>query len=846
MSFPLFFDAVLMLTWSDWKTEPRSNRYHYATRFAQTLPVLFLQHHYAERGHAVIEASGIANIDLINVSAGMSDSDVLEILELLYARGIKRPLLWVYDPVHYQALIDALALGYLVYHATEDYFTESDIPNRIRVREATTRLLEKVNYVIACSEGVARSITSKGAYRGPLLLVENGCDAEFFWAQLNDQEWPASNASRTVIFQGGINSRLDFPLLRSLAQSMPDWHFNFCGRAVEIDGWRRLKTQPNVSYLGELTPEELAHRMAEATVGIIPFVQNDWIRNSLPLKAFEYIACGIPVVSVPIPALRGQDDLIAFASDAKEFEVQIRQLADLKSNAGAVTRMRDVALANSYDTRFREMTSALCRARSSAENAKKRLRIAVLYDTGSSHVGTIKEHLQAFESYSRNEIFYVPATRNFWNGERESGPLDLSVFDVVIVHYSVRISIREHFDKRVVSALEVFCGYKVLFVQDEYEGTEIARNWMDRFQFNLVYTCVPLASREYVYPSYRYPGTEFLPTLTGYVPEDVDIDNFARPLHERKILIAYRGRRLPAFYGELGWEKFRIGTEMKRIACSKGLTVDIEVDDSTRIYGTAWYEFLGSARATLGTESGANVFDFDGALKAEIERLTCAHPAISFEEIAATVLAPHEGVVKMNQISPKLFEAIRLRTALVLFKGEYSGVVQAGLHYIELRKDFSNVDEVLEKLGDDAFLTELTNRAYDDVVASGTYSYQSFVDGIDADLGRRVLRPKSRALFNCLMVMDDNGVIRQALPPLPSGVVGLGAGTNSRSLQYRSVHWLWRKLPGNLRARLIHLSKNLVKQFRRSRSYQALRSVWRLLPLPIRLRILAIMPQRSR
>src|SRR5437016_5499446 len=38
-----YFDGVVMLTWSDWRTEPRSNRYHYATRFARSLPVLFVQ-----------------------------------------------------------------------------------------------------------------------------------------------------------------------------------------------------------------------------------------------------------------------------------------------------------------------------------------------------------------------------------------------------------------------------------------------------------------------------------------------------------------------------------------------------------------------------------------------------------------------------------------------------------------------------------------------------------------------------------------------------------------------------------------------------------------------------------
>jgi hypothetical protein len=88
----------------------------------------------------------------------------------------------------------------------------------------------------------------------------------------------------------------------------------------------------------------------------------------------------------------------------------------------------------------------------------------------------------------------------------------------------------------------------------------------------------------------------------------------------------------------------------------------------------------------------------------------------------------------MNQVSPKIFEAIRLRTALVLFEGEYSGAVEAGRHYIPLARDFSNVDEVFTKLDDLDFLTALTERAFHEIIESGRYSYRAFVEGVDNHL----------------------------------------------------------------------------------------------------------------
>ena len=75
--------------------------------------------------------------------------------------------------------------------------------------------------------------------------------------------------------------------------------------------------------------------------------------------------------------------------------------------------------------------------------------------------------------------------------------------------------------------------------------------------------------------------------------------------------------------------------------------------------------------------------------------------------------------------------AIAMRTALVLFEGEYSGIVQPNRHYIPLKKDFSNVDEVLERLRDDAAILGMTQRAYDDVLASGCHDYASFVRQFD-------------------------------------------------------------------------------------------------------------------
>jgi hypothetical protein len=772
------FDAVVMLTWSDWKSEPRSNRYHYASRFAKTLPVLFLQHCYQKRKDIQVTKSEVKNIDIVQVSCGLSDQNVADIKSLLAMRGIKRPLIWIYDSMNYQLLLDGLPRAYRVYHATEDYLLETKGWNQGMgpVGNSVIRVLSKVDFMVACSPGVANSCLTTGGYVGPYAVIENGCDAEFLLDYVDRYQPNASiTTSPVAIFQGGINQRLDYALIYNLVRGMPDWEFRFCGAAVESEAWKQLLLQPNIRYLGAIHAEEVARHMCESTVGIIPYIQDQWIRNSFPLKAYEYVACGLPVVTVPITALERDANLIVAATTAETFAEAIRSSSNSRYDLPSLQARRQAALANSYDKRFASMCEALLEAKSALSNSRKKLRVAMFYDCMiSMHVSTIREHLEAFDRYSQHAVTYIPATPEFWNrpSEEIQEQVDLSIFDVAIIHFSTRLSVREHFDEGLAKAFEAFNGLKVLFIQDEYEGTEIARSWMDRLKFDIVYTCVPEKSIDLVYPHYRFPATEFLPTLTGYVPEDPMLERYARPLEKRNLLIAYRGRKLPAIYGSLGFEKYRIGVEMKIFAEMRGLPVDIEVDDAKRIYGSAWYEFLGSARATLGTESGANIFDFDGSLKAKIARLQLAYPDITFKEIAAKVLDGHEGRIQMNQISPKIFEAIRLRTALVLFEGEYSGVVKPDIHYFSLKKDFSNLDDVLLKVMDDALVLKTTERAYQDIVASGKYSYASFVHGIDRDLTQRCLsREPRRRLFGPVYVQAEDGSLRQCLPALPLSLV---------------------------------------------------------------------------
>ena len=211
-------------------------------------------------------------------------------------------------------------------------------------------------------------------------------------------------------------------------------------------------------------------------------------------------------------------------------------------------------------------------------------------------------------------------------------------------------------------ALSRYAGLKALFIQDEYENTWLASEWITRLGIQVVFTCVPAGHIRRVYSRVAV-GVEFFQNLTGYLPLHIGPGKRHRPLCERPILIGYRGRVLPYHYGRLAREKTTIGQIMRGFCRVRNIPHDIEWTPPARLYGPAWIEFIGNCRTMLGTESGNNLFDHDGTLRARIQETLLRRPDITYEEIHARFLIGKEADGMMNQVSPRIFEAVALRMA---------------------------------------------------------------------------------------------------------------------------------------------------------------------------------------
>jgi hypothetical protein len=355
---------------------------------------------------------------------------------------------------------------------------------------------------------------------------------------------------------------------------------------------------------------------------------------------------------------------------------------------------------------------------------QKRLSILLLCDDRPGNANAILDHINAFRDYSRHQV----RTLNPW-GMARSRALNLDEFDAVVIHYSL-VLISDHYVSRDFrDKLRRFKGLKVQFLQDDYRWVDRVTEASREVGIGVLFTVAPEPGAGKLYDT-RLPGVRRVQTLTGYVPEN--LRNLPqRPLAERPIDVGYRGRQLPFWVGRLSQEKAWIAQEFLERGSAYGLRMDIGWREQDRIYGGSWVDFIASCRATLGTESGASITDFDGTVEHAVQEYLRIHADASFDDVQNAVLRPYEGNVMMNVISPRVFEAASLGTAMIMFPGHYSGVLSPGEHYIVLEKDFSNLDEVVAKLKDDGFLRTLTARAHEDLIQSGRWSYETFVHEFD-------------------------------------------------------------------------------------------------------------------
>ena len=245
---------------------------------------------------------------------------------------------------------------------------------------------------------------------------------------------------------------------------------------------------------------------------------------------------------------------------------------------------------------------------------------------------------------------------------------------------------------------------KIAFPQDEYDCNEILDDWMCEWNIDLVYSVIS-SNWDILYPNYHKHGKIRL-GYTGYINEKL-IDYVRKPFDDRTIDVGYRARKLPPYFGHIGEIKWTIGRDVE-IECKKsGLRSDIILGESGYLGGHQWLDFINDCKFTLGSNSGSSLLDPNGNIQRKVKKYLAEHPDAEFEEVESQCFKDLDRRYSFTAISPRVMEAALLDSCQILVEGEYSGIIQPWEHYIPIKEDASDFDEVFRAMQDKGLVSKM-------------------------------------------------------------------------------------------------------------------------------------------
>ncbi|MCF0068937.1 glycosyltransferase [Dyadobacter sp. CY261] len=251
---------------------------------------------------------------------------------------------------HYPTLSDGLAPKLTVYHCLDPMV----LPFNRRHGIVSEEILVKGSDVVICSS--KRLYEEKKKQNPQSYFVANAADLGHSSKALNE-DLPISpvisDLKRPVIgYLGTIERRIDYDLLKEVILSNPDKNFIFVGPVSKefVPEW--FNTANNVHFPGPIGYDEMPAVIKGFDVALIPFKKDEVSSSIFPLKLFEYLGAGKPVVAIDFnPDLKDfTKGMVAFCEDAKSFSDAINYALETDNDELRRNRVK-LAAENTWENR---------------------------------------------------------------------------------------------------------------------------------------------------------------------------------------------------------------------------------------------------------------------------------------------------------------------------------------------------------------------------------------------------------------------------------------------------------------------------------------------------------------
>jgi len=190
-------------------------------------------------------------------------------------------------------------------------------------------------------------------------LVPNAVDTGRFESPVQEPRSLQGLGRPRAGYVGSINDRIDVALVEQVAQLLPEWQFVFVGLVARHAEVQRIFRLPNVHHVPRRPYDEVPAFLSAFDVCLIPHRPNGVAESQSPLKLFDYLAAGKPIVTTGIAGLGDLEHLVSVADDAPAFARGLR-VAQRDSHPAQVRARRAAARANSWEARVETVLSAMC------------------------------------------------------------------------------------------------------------------------------------------------------------------------------------------------------------------------------------------------------------------------------------------------------------------------------------------------------------------------------------------------------------------------------------------------------------------------------------------------------
>jgi glycosyltransferase involved in cell wall biosynthesis len=282
---------------------------------------------------------------------------------VLRGLGLTPTICWTYLP-NTVDLLPFMPLppgGVVVYDCADDHAAFPGLIDREVVNRMEAELFRRAQVSLASAAELQRR---KKSLAPNLLLVPNGADVGHFARALDpDLPLPPDLAAlpRPVIgYAGAVSEWLDQELVAAAARACSEGSVVLIG-AIDTDV-SYLRSLPNVHLLGWRDYRDLPAYFKGFDVALIPFKVNELTRAVNPVKLYEYLAAGLPVVSADLPEVRPFASLVEVARSPEEFAAAVKSALAGNSPGKTAARLAEAAR-HSWLQRARLAAAAVAQSR---------------------------------------------------------------------------------------------------------------------------------------------------------------------------------------------------------------------------------------------------------------------------------------------------------------------------------------------------------------------------------------------------------------------------------------------------------------------------------------------------